>query len=259
MRIIDTHSHLYGEEFAEDIAEVVARARASSVDKILLPNINEASIESMMKLCRRWSDCFHPMIGLHPTDVNSEYDAALRRMESLLAKENDFVAVGEVGLDYYWDSTYYIEQQVAFSKQVEWSIKYELPLMIHTRSAHKEMVEILSRYKGDGITGVFHSFGGTEDEVEELLDFTGFMIGINGVVTFKNSKLSSVLVQVPLERVVLETDAPYLTPVPFRGCRNESSYIFHTLKKVAEIYGLSPEFVAEQTYRNAMKIFTKLR
>lgn len=259
MRIIDTHAHLYDEAFAGDIAEVVARAQEHQVEKIFLPNINEETLPGMQELCDRWSGLFYPMLGLHPTDLDARYDEVLDWMERMLESDHPFIGVGEVGLDYYWDRTYYKEQQTAFLRQVEWAAKYDLPLMIHSRSARQELVGLLQGYKGRGISGVFHSFGGTWDEARELLSFDGFMIGINGVVTFKNSGLRDVLPQIPLDRVVLETDAPYLTPVPYRGKRNESAYICHTLEKVAELYGLPVDVVAEQTRKNALNIFQKVQ
>ena len=161
------------------------------------------------------------------------------------------------GLDYYWDRTYYKEQQDAFRRQVEWSLAYGLPLMIHSRSAHEELLEVLSSYKKEGINGVFHSFGGTAEEAADLLSFEGFMIGINGVLTFKKSSLPDVLRTIPLCRVVLETDSPYLAPVPFRGKRNESAYVCRTLERMAEVYGLPVEEVARQTRENALRIYPK--
>lgn len=259
MRIIDTHAHLYDEAFAGDIEEVVARARENRIEKIFLPNINEETLPEMQQLCNRWPGLFYPMLGLHPTDLDARYDEVLDRMERLLEGNHPFIGIGEVGLDYYWDRTYYKEQQEAFLRQVGWSLDYDLPLMIHSRSAQQELVGLLRDYKGRGLCGVFHSFGGTWDEARKLLSFDGFMIGINGVVTFKNSGLREVLPQIPLERVVLETDAPYLTPSPHRGKRNESAYVCHTLEKVAGLYGLPVDVVAEQTRKNALKIFQRVQ
>lgn len=255
MFFIDTHAHLYGPEYADDLDEVVDRARAVGVGKILLPNINEESVASMMKLCAGYPHFFYPMIGLHPEDVTPDYREVLSRMCRLFDQEPSFVAVGEVGLDFYWDKTYCREQIAAFEMQVEWAMERGLPLMIHTRSAQKELVQVLKHYGQDRLRGVFHCFGGTLDEAHELLDFKGFSLGINGLVTFKKATLPDVLREIPLERIVLETDAPYLTPVPHRGKRNESAYLLYTLKKVAEIYGLSEETVARQTTENVRRIF----
>lgn len=237
--------------------DVVSRARECGLEKIFLPNINESTIGAMLQLCDRWPGFFYPMLGLHPTDLDEGYMQTLDRMERLLKSPNLYIGIGEVGLDYYWERTYYEEQKIAFVRQVEWALAYDLPLMIHSRSAHKELVELLSPYKDKGLCGVFHSFGGTADEAEELLSFDRFMLGINGVLTFKKSHLPEVLRMIPLERVVLETDSPYLTPVPRRGQRNESAYVCHTLQKMAEVYGLPVETVAEQTRRNSLKTFTR--
>lgn len=259
MRIIDTHSHLYVPEFSEDIADVVERAQSVAVEKVLLPNINAESVDKMLALCRCWPDFFYPMMGLHPTDVKEDYEKVLDEMEQLLSDPHPFIAIGEVGLDYYWDKTYFEEQKNALKRQIGWATCKGLPLMIHTRSAHQELMELLSCYKNHSLTGVFHSFCGTREEATELLEFEGFMLGINGVLTFKNSQLGQVLKEIPLDRVVVETDAPYLSPVPYRGKRNESAYIVNTLRKMAEIYGSSVEVVAEQLYRNSLNVFPHLR
>lgn len=256
MFFIDTHAHLYGEEFADDLDAVVVRAREAGVGKILLPNINEDSVASMLDLCTRYPHYFYPMMGLHPEDVRDDYKEVLQRMRSMLDASRTFVGVGEVGLDYYWDKTYYQEQQTAFEIQVEWAVERGLPLMIHTRSAQKELVDILKRYDSAGIRGVFHCFGGSLADAEELLQFERFAFGINGLVTFKKATLPEVLRgNVPLERLVLETDAPYLAPVPCRGKRNESAYLAYTLKKIAEIYEVSEQTVALTTTETASRIF----
>lgn len=256
MFFVDTHAHLYGEEYREDLEQVVGRAKEVGVNKVLLPNINEESIQPMMTLYAHYPNFFYPMMGLHPEDVKADYRFVLQRMHALLEKQHPFVAIGEVGLDFYWDKTYYQEQLAAFEMQAEWAVALKLPLMIHTRSAHRELVDILRRYEADGISGVFHCFGGTLAEAEELLEFERFALGINGLVTFKKSTLPDVLSgAVPLDRIVLETDAPYLTPVPYRGKRNESAYLQYTLKKIAEIYGVSEETVALKTSETAGRIF----
>ena len=256
MFFIDTHAHLYGEEFADDLDAVVVRAREAGVGKILLPNINEDSVASMLDLCTRYPHYFYPMMGLHPEDVRDDYKEVLQRMRSMLDASRTLVGVGEVGLDYYWDKTYYQEQQTAFEIQVEWAVERGLPLMIHTRSAQKELVDILKRYDSAGIRGVFHCFGGSVADAEELLQFERFALGINGLVTFKKATLPKVLRgNVPLERLVLETDAPYLAPVPCRGKRNESAYLAYTLKKIAEIYEVSEQTVALTTTETASRIF----
>lgn len=258
MRIIDTHAHLYDEVFREDIADVVSRAKGNGVEKIFLPNIDEASWPEMLRLSAEGKGFFYPMCGLHPTEVRADYAAVLDRME---AKRDcaDFIGIGEVGLDFYWDRTYEQAQKEAFVRQVEWAVAWHLPLMIHSRSAQGDLTGLLSPYRSKGLTGVFHCFGGTVEEARELLEFDGFMLGINGIVTFKKSALPDVLRCVPLERVVVETDAPYLAPAPFRGKRNESAYLYNIIGVLSEIYGLPAEAVAEQTAENALKTFPLAR
>ena len=263
--IIDTHSHLYGPEFAKDIDAVLERAQAAGVAKIFLPNINAASAAAMLSLAAQHPGIFYPMIGLHPEDIGHSWREVLPRMEALLAcPEHPFIAVGEVGLDYYWDRSLYDEQQEALDVQVGWALHYDLPLMIHTRNAHREMVNLLKRRMEDEkalhipLRGVFHCFGGSAEEAEELLRFKGFMLGIGGVLTYKKSRLPEVLKEaVPLERIVLETDAPYLAPVPYRGKRNESAFIIEVMKRLSEIYDCSDEEVAKITARNALNTFPK--
>lgn len=255
MMLIDTHAHLYGEEFAADIPLVVERARACGVHKVLLPNINEASVREMLALCEEWKDFFYPMIGLHPTELTSDYNRVLDGMQQQLEGQHPYIGIGEVGLDYYWDRTYYKEQQTVLLRQVEWAVRFNLPLMIHCRSAHSELMDLLKPFADKGLRGVFHSFSGTQEEALELLAFDGFKLGINGTVTFKKSDLPSVLSVVPLNRLVLETDAPYLTPVPYRGRRNESAHLIYICKKLSEVYGCDNEEVARCTTRSAYEVF----
>lgn len=255
MRLIDSHSHLFLEEFAEDLPQVMARAREIGVTHIFMPNIDSTTIESLLSVCAAYKEFCFPMIGLHPTSVNKNYKKELDIVAGQLASSNGYVAIGEIGLDLYWDKTFLREQLLAFEKQVEWALEYHLPIVIHTREAFDYIYKVLQPYKETGLTGIFHSFTGTSEEAAKLLDFPGFMIGINGVVTFKKSQLPEVLKDVPLARIVLETDSPYLTPVPNRGKRNESARLKDTLIKVAEIYRESPEVVAEATSENALKVF----
>ena len=265
MSCIDTHSHLYGEEFDADREDVVARARAAGVERIFLPNINAASVGPMLDMCQRYAGLCYPMLGLHPEDIQDDWQQVLADMEQRLRQPgHPFIGIGEVGLDYYWDRSRYDEQQEVFRIQVGWALKYDLPLMIHTRSAHRELVDTLkdaianAKSANGHPRGVFHCFGGTAEEATELLSFDHFMLGIGGVVTFKKSTLPDVLREtVPLERIVLETDAPYLAPVPHRGKRNESAYVIHVAEKLAEIYEVSRDKVCEITLRNALRIFTK--
>ena len=257
--MIDTHSHIYEPVFRADREDVIMRAKQAGVELILLPNINAESIEQMLDLCYRYPDYCFPMMGLHPTDIGEDYKQVLVDMEALLkAPDQPYIAIGEVGLDYYWDKSKAKEQEEVFRVQIEWAIKYHLPLMIHSRSAHRQLVTAISEYKGEEISGVFHCFGGTKDEALELLQFPGFALGIGGVVTYKNSPLPETLASVPLERIVLETDSPYLAPVPYRGKRNESSYLAEVLQKVAQIYNVSEKQAESVTNNNARRIFQRL-
>lgn len=253
--MIDTHSHIYEPEFAEDVHDVVKRARQAGVRRVLLPNINEASIEPMLALCAQYPDYLSPMMGLHPEDVREDYAEVLDRMEQrLLVPHHPYTAVGEVGLDFYWDSTYATQQRAAFQRQIEWAERYHLPLIIHTRSAHRELVEMMRGH--EGLRGIFHCFGGTAEEAAELLTFPHFMLGIGGVLTFKKSTLPQVLREVvSIERIVLETDAPYLAPVPYRGKRNEPSFLPAVVSRLAEVYELSHEAVVRHTSANAQRVF----
>lgn len=257
--MIDTHSHIYEPVFRADREDVIMRAKQAGVELILLPNINAESIEQMLDLCYRYPDYCFPMMGLHPTDIEEDYKQVLVDMEALLkAPDHPYIAIGEVGLDYYWDKSKAKKQEETFRVQIEWAIKYHLPLMIHSRSAHRQLVTAISEYKGEDISGVFHCFGGTTDEALELLQFPGFALGIGGVVTYKNSPLPETLASVPLERIVLETDSPYLAPVPYRGKRNESSYVAEVLQKVAQIYNVSEKQAESVTNNNARRIFQRL-
>ncbi len=254
--MIDTHSHIYGPEFAEDRDEVVLRAREAGVEKILLPNVNEETIPLMMALCQAHPGYCYPMMGLHPTDLEDDYLQVLERMHRLLLVPNHpYVAVGEVGLDFYWDDSRKTQQLDAFEMQIEWARDLGLPLMIHSRSAQKELVDIMNAHRKDGLTGVFHCFGGNAEEARELLSFDGFVLGIGGVLTYKKAILPDALRDVPLERIVLETDSPYLAPVPNRGKRNESSYVRLVAQKLSEIYQVSLAEVEDVTTCNARRIF----
>ncbi len=265
--MIDTHSHLYVEDYSSDIDQVLERARDAGVSKIFLPNINEDSVGQMLALARRYDNLLYPMIGLHPEDLGATWRLVLQQMEAFLEQSsNSFIGIGEIGLDYYWDRSQYEEQQEAFAIQLGWAMKYHLPVMIHTRNAHREMVDILHRIISDNdiestsLGGVFHCFGGTVAEAEELLNFDGFMLGIGGIVTFKKSPLPDVLrMAVPLDRIVLETDSPYLAPVPYRGKRNESAYVVEVARKLSEIYNVSLPEIMSRTTANAVKTFPKCR
>ena len=258
--MIDTHSHIYGPEYDEDRELVVRRAQQAGVERIFLPNINEASIAPMLSLCHSFPGYCYPMMGLHPEDVAEDYLQVLGRMEELLKdSSHPYIAIGEVGLDFYWDASLSKQQIDAFGRQIEWAVQYNLPLMIHSRNAHVKLVQTIRSYASEGLSGVFHCFGGTLDEAQELLSFDNFVLGIGGVSTFKKSPLPQVLQSVPLQRIVLETDSPYLSPVPYRGKRNESSYVVEVMRKVAEIYNVTSEEVEKITNANVKRIFSRVK
>ena len=254
--MIDTHSHIFSEEFKEDLSEVIARAKEIGVEKIFMPNIDDTSVEDMLNVCQAYPDYCFPMIGFHPTSVEGP-DAIykVREMKKRLVEGHPYIAVGEVGLDLYWDKTWLKEQQLILDEQIQWALEWNLPLVIHCREAFPELFQVLEPYKHTELTGVFHSFTGTVDEARELMDYSRFMIGINGVVTFKKSTLPEVLQEVPLTKLVLETDSPYLAPVPFRGKRNETSYVKRVAVKLAELYEREIGEVERQTTENALKVF----
>lgn len=256
MTFIDTHTHLDGEEFDADRDEVVARAKAAGVSKVFIPAINLPSVDTVLSTCARYPGFAFPMIGLHPEDVKADWSDVLAQMEMRLdAPECPFVAVGEVGLDYYWSREFEKEQLEAFEEQVRWAVELRKPLMIHCRKGQNEMVAVLRRYRGELPGGVFHCFTGNEREAEELLAFDNFALGIGGVLTFKKSHLPEVLPHIPLQRIVLETDSPYMAPVPMRGKRNESAFVSYVLARVADCYGVSQETVAEATNATVERIF----
>ena len=254
--MIDTHSHIFSEEFKEDLPEVIARAKEIGVEKIFMPNIDDTSVEDMLSVYQAYPDYCFPMIGFHPTSVDG-HDAIykVREMKKRLVEGHPYIAIGEVGLDLYWDKTWLKEQQLILDEQIQWALEWKLPLVIHCREAFPELFQVLEPYKHTELTGVFHSFTGTLDEARELMDYSRFMIGINGVVTFKKSTLPEALKEVPLSKLVLETDSPYLAPVPFRGKRNETSYVKRVAVKLAELYGMEIGEVERQTTENALKVF----
>ena len=255
MQFIDTHIHIDGEEFKDDLDEVVARAKDAGAIQLFVPGINYDSIASMKAVCERFPDLIRPMIGLHPEDVKEDYKDVLGKMHQELDNSN-YIAIGEVGLDYYWSREFEKEQLDAFEQQVQWSVETQLPLMLHCRKAQNEMVKIIRRYEKELPGGVFHCFTGNQHEAAELLQFDKFVLGIGGVSTFKKSHLAEDLAAVvPINRIVLETDAPYMAPAPHRGERNESSFIPFIIEKLALAYGVSNEELATVTTATAKKVF----
>lgn len=254
MAFVDTHTHLYVEEFDEDRELTLIRAGEAGVARLFMPNIDDTTVDAMLALCRSHEGCY-PMIGFHPTSVDADWKARLAAVRRWLDSPQTFYGIGEVGLDLYWDKTYKKEQMQAFEIQIEWALEHDLPLVVHCREAYPELFEVLAPYKNTGLRGIFHSFTGTEEEAARLLEYTGFLLGINGVVTFKKSVLPSVLPHVPLGRIVLETDSPYLAPVPYRGKRNESAYLVEVAGKLSEIYSVPLEEIARVTTENACRMF----
>lgn len=254
--MIDTHCHLDGEEFAEDLEQVIARAKEAGVEAIGVPGIDLKSCDTVMALCQRYPGYCFPMFGLHPEEVKSDWKEVLMAIAPAL---RGAIAIGEVGLDFYWSREFEEAQLQAFEEQVRWSAEWQLPLMIHCRKAQNEMVTILKRYKDDLPGGVFHCFTGNAIEAQELLQFDRFVLGIGGVLTFKKSKLPETLKEaVPLERIVLETDAPYMAPVPMRGQRNEPAFVAYVCQKLSEVYDVSVETVDAVTTANVARIFPSI-
>lgn len=256
---IDTHAHLDGTEFAEDRATVVQRAKDAGASQVFIPAIDLPSLDTVMDFCRQFPDFAYPMVGLHPEEVKADWQEVLSAMHPHLS-DVGVIAIGEVGLDFYWSREFEKEQMAAFEEQVRWSVETRLPLMIHCRKAQNELVGILRRYQKELPGGVFHCFTGNENEARQLLEFENFVLGIGGVLTFKKSHLPEVLpAVVPLSRIVLETDAPYMAPVPKRGERNESSFIPYIIARLADAYGVEEEEVARQTNENVGRVFPKIR
>ncbi len=257
MNFIDTHTHIDGDEFSADRDSVISRCKAAGAVALFVPGINRQSIDSITQLTEQYPGYCYGMLGLHPEDVKADWSSVLDDMQQHLSDPR-WIAIGEVGLDYYWSREFETEQVQALERQVMWACDRQLPLMLHCRKAQQEMVKTLRPYADRLCGGVFHCFTGNEIEARELLAFDDFMLGIGGVLTFKKSHLPETLRQaVPLERIVLETDAPYMAPVPHRGERNESSFIIHIIHKLAEIYDTTPDDVAEITTRTARKLFLK--
>ena len=258
MNYIDTHCHLDGEEFAQDRDAVVQRARETGCKAIFLPAIDVASCHTVLDVCAQYPDYCRPMLGLHPEEVRADWrDQLLAIRHLLLSVSPKPIAIGEIGLDYYWSREFEHEQLEAFEEQVRWAVDMQLPLMIHCRKAQNEMVQIIKKYAQDLPGGVFHCFTGNEHEARQLLEFPQFVLGIGGVLTFKKSHLPETLAAtVPLDRIVLETDAPYMAPVPMRGQRNESAFICHIITRMAEAYSVSEEEICRQTNENVNRVFS---
>ena len=251
--MIDTHCHLYLPEFKDDLDEVMDRAAKAGVQKFYLPAIDSDTFPAMMELEERYKDKCFAMIGLHPCSVKENYEQELEKLEELL-RTRRFAAIGETGLDLYWDKTFYNKQIIALKIQIELGLQYNLPVVLHTRNATMETIEIIESYAGKNLKGIFHCFGGSVEEAERIIA-AGFYLGIGGVVTYKNAGLTEVLKYVELKHIVLETDAPYLSPAPHRGKRNESSYLSFIAEKIAQVKNISVQEVEEVTSANALMVF----
>lgn len=255
MNYIDTHTHLYDEQLLEDEELMIQRAIDAGVTKMYMPNCDSSTIEGMMQLAKKHPEHCYPMMGLHPCYVKENYKDELTIVEQQLA-QNKFYAVGEIGLDYYWDKTFVAKQKEAFSLQIDWALQYNLPIVIHTRESLQDGIDMVKAKQNGKLKGIFHCFSGSAEEAQQIID-TGFHLGIGGVVTFKNSKLPEVLQSVDLSHIVLETDAPYLAPTPYRGKRNESSYIPLIAEKLSTIKQMELSEIARITTENAETLFGK--
>lgn len=251
--MVDTHCHLYLDDFEADIDAVLRRAREAGVKKFYLPGIDSSEVERLLSLEAAFPGVCIPMMGLHPCSVKANYKEELNVVADWLSRRK-FAAVGEIGLDFHWDKTFTEQQYEAFREQIELSLHYELPIVIHTRNAMQETIDVVKAYVPRGLRGIFHCFGGTVDDAREIIE-AGFYLGIGGVLTYKKAGLAAVLSEIDLAHIVLETDAPYLTPVPFRGKRNESCYLKYIAEELARVKHVTVEEVDQVTTANAEKIF----
>ncbi len=253
MKFIDTHTHIYLDNYDIDRDEIVKNAIDHGVNKMLMPAIDSSTFKAMIQLSNKYPNNCFPMIGLHPTSAKENYDIEMKFVETEL-KSGDYIGIGEIGIDLYWDKSFINQQRDAFRRQLQLAKKYSLPVAIHTRDSFDEIYPILKAESTEELCGVFHCFTGTATEAEKIIDL-GFMLGIGGIITFKNSGLDSVAKNIPIEHILLETDSPFLTPTPYRGKRNQSAYITYIATKLAEVKGLSTENIAEITTNNANKLF----
>lgn len=251
----DTHVHLYSTDFKDDLEEMLQRALDAGVEKFYMPAIDSSTHARMMAVEKAYEGVCLSMIGLHPCSVKENVETELDIIGELL-QVRSFAGIGETGLDFYWDKTFTAQQYQSLEKHIGWALEYGLPLILHTRNATQETIDVVKQHTGKGLRGIFHCFGGSTEEAEQIIG-AGFYLGIGGVVTYKNAGLDFVLKETGIGKVVLETDAPYLSPVPVRGKRNESSYLVHIVKKIAEITGISEAEIATVTDKNAASIFNK--
>jgi len=250
---IDTHAHIYSEQFREDRTDMLARCEQENIGRIFMPNIDHTSIDEMLEVENRSPGKFIPMMGLHPCSVKKDFERELYIVENWLSKRK-FCAVGEIGTDLYWDKTFWEQQKEAFTIQVQWALKYDLPIVIHCRESIDQTIELVEKLQNGKLTGIFHCYSGNLEQAQRIVKLN-FHLGIGGVVTFKNGGLDNVLPEIPLDAMVLETDSPYLAPVPHRGKRNEPSYIPLVAAKIAELKKITPDDVQSGTTSNALKLF----
>jgi len=251
--ITDTHTHLYSSQFDEDRDQMMQRALDAGVTRFFIPAIDSAYTDSMLSLEKNYPENVFLMMGLHPTSVKENYKEELNHVKEMIDKRS-FYAIGEIGIDLYWDKTFLTQQQEAFRTQIQWAKEKKLPIVIHCRDAFDEIFEVLESEKDENLFGIFHCFTGTEEQAQRAISYN-MKLGIGGVVTFKNGKIDKFLNQIPLEHIVLETDSPYLAPTPYRGKRNESSYITNVIDKLVDIYGLTFDEIAKITTQNSKDIF----
>jgi len=258
VKIIDTHTHIYLQEFDSDRTQVIQHAIQSGIIAILLPNVDISTVQPLFQLCDMFPEFAFPMIGLHPTSVDSSYASQLKQIEKMLSRRT-YCGIGEIGIDLFWSQQYLKAQKEVFEEQLRWSINMQLPVSIHTRNAYDEVFDCIHKVGEKSLRGVFHCFSGTADDMEEIIRLSNFKVGIDGNITYKKTPLIEILQQTPLELLLLETDAPYLAPVPYRGKRNEPSYLLATAQKLAEIYKISLAEMADRTLKNTMELFSFLQ
>ncbi|MDR2473360.1 MAG: TatD family hydrolase [Tannerella sp.] len=254
MQIIDTHTHIYAEQFDDDRKETITRAKETGITALVLPNEDSRSLNALKNICKTEPDYAFPMAGLHPTSVKSDWRKEISHIEAFMSDVKCY-GIGEIGLDYYWDKTYIAEQRAAFEYQLKLSAELNLPVSIHTREAFNDAVSIINNVGADSLRGIFHCFGGNVDDWEKISTLSTFYVGIGGVVTFKNSPLRETIKRIPLDRIVVETDAPYLAPTPYRGKRNEPAYIRKIISEISALVGSEESAILSVFYQNAQKIF----
>lgn len=254
MEFVDSHCHLYSEQFNDDRSIAISEAKTLGVTKIVLPNIDSQSLDGMWDLCTNDPQMFYPALGLHPCSVKENYLSELQVLRSSLESKK-YVAIGEIGMDLYWDKTFIDQQKEAFLTQCAWAKEYDLPIIIHTRDSFDEIFELLDAIHDDSLRGVFHCFSGNKQQADKIVRYGNFYLGIGGVVTFKNAKLDQAIQDVPLDKILLETDSPYLAPSPNRGKRNEPKFLWHIAEKLASIYNVPLSEIAKITTANSTKLF----